>query len=326
MGVAQESPQGPQNEKAKKTFQQGLESERKHDYLFALSDFKKADKQDGGHCTVCQTKIIQLGMDLPDFDAAEAAAAEMVAAAQPRSTPEALAHYQYAFLLVREAEARRKNAVLQRAHEEFTKALAIAPKFPAALFGDGLTLSKLNQDAAAKVQFQEYVKLAKADDPQRARAQRYIDDPDLTRARMAPPFALTTIDGKRVSLDDLQGKVVLLDFWATWCGPCREALPRMQKIVKSFQGKPLVVLSVSIDTDENAWKKFVGQNEMTWLQSRDEGFNGTLANLFGVHAIPHTFTIDADGVLQDERIGDAAIEGKLKKLVAKAEELGAKAQ
>ena len=91
-------------------------------------------------------------------------------------------------------------------------------------------------------------------------------------------------------------------------------------------GQPLVVLSVSVDDDEGKWKDFVAKNEMTWLQYCDHGFTGPVAKSFGVNAIPHTFTIDADGVLQDEHIGDAAIEGKLKKLVKRAQEKQAKMQ
>lgn len=109
--------------------------------------------------------------------------------------------------------------------------------------------------------------------------------------------------------------------WATWCGPCREALPHIREVARKFQGQPLVILSVSLDTDEQRWKEFVSKNEMTWLQYRDGGFEGPIARLFGVQAIPHTFTIDADGVLQDEHVGDASIEGKLKKLIARAREL-----
>ena len=135
---------------------------------------------------------------------------------------------------------------------------------------------------------------------------------------MAPPFTITTTDGQRVSMDDLAGKVVLLDFWATWCEPCREALPHMREIAKKFQAEPLVVLSVSLDNDEQKWRDFIVKNEMTWPQYRDGGFTGPISRKFGVEAIPHTFTIDADGVLQDEHIGDASIEGKLKKLVSRA--------
>jgi thiol-disulfide isomerase/thioredoxin len=138
---------------------------------------------------------------------------------------------------------------------------------------------------------------------------------------MAPAFAVRTEDGQRISFNDMQGKVVLIDFWATWCGPCREALPHVRQIAQKFQGQPLVVLSVSLDSDEAKWKDFVAKNGMTWLQYRDGGFEGSLSRLFGVNAIPHTFTIDADGVLQDEHIGDASIEGKLKKLCARAREL-----
>jgi thiol-disulfide isomerase/thioredoxin len=165
------------------------------------------------------------------------------------------------------------------------------------------------------------VKAKSGEDPNRQRALRYISRPELARARMAPAFSITTLDGQRMSMDDLQGKVVLLDFWATWCVPCREALPHIQKVAKKFQGEPLLILSVSLDSEEQKWKEFVVKNEMTWPQYRDGSFSGPIARMFSVNAIPHTFTIDADGVLQDEHIGDASIEGKLKKLLARAREL-----
>jgi peroxiredoxin len=133
---------------------------------------------------------------------------------------------------------------------------------------------------------------------------------------MAPAFSVTTTDGQKISMDDLQGKVVLLDFWATWCGPCREALPHIRNVAKKFQGQPLVILSVSLDADEGKWKEFIAKNEMTWPQYRDGDFGGPIAKLFGVNAIPHTFTIDSYGVLQEEHVGDASIEGKLKKLLS----------
>src|SRR5260370_40997234 len=95
----------------------------------------------------------------------------------------------------------------------------------------------------------------------------------------------------------------------------------MRSIAKNFQGQPLVVLSVSLDTDEQRWKDFIEKNEMTWLHYRDGGFTGPISKMFCVEAIPHTFTIDADGVLQDEHICDASIERKLKKLGYRAREL-----
>jgi len=310
----------PTDEKALKTYNNAVQLMSQRMEAAALGEFKKADKQDGGHCYACQKQMIRLGSEFDDWKTVELAAQEMIADAKgDRAT--AIAHYEYGVMLVREATQRHKEELYTRAHDEFTKALAAYPGFPDALFLDGKALAQLHQDDAAKTRFEEFAKMQTADDPNHQRALRYINNPELARARMAPAFALTTLDGQHISMDDLQGKVVLLDFWATWCSPCREALPHLRNIAKKFEGQPLVVLSVSLDANEEQWKKFVAENQMTWLQYRDGGFTSPISTMFGVTAIPHTFTIDAEGVLQDEHIGDASIEGKLKKLLAQACEL-----
>jgi len=320
--LAQQIVDGPSNDKALKTYKEALGYLHQRLYGAALDEFKKADKQDDRHCFGCQKNMIKYGMELRDWKTAEAAAEEMVAESKT-DKEQALAHHQLAWVLVQEGMIRRKDEPFGRAHEELLKALSSYTNFPGAIFLDGQTLAHLKQDDAAKARFEQYVKMRPADDPDCQRALRYIADPELARARMAPPFAITTTDGQRISLDDMKGKVVLMDFWATWCAPCREALPHMREIAKKFQGQPLFILSVSLDSDEQKWKDFVVKNEMTWPQYRDGGFTGSIAKLFAVEAIPHTFTIDADGVLQDEHIGDASIEGKLKKLVARARDLQA---
>jgi thiol-disulfide isomerase/thioredoxin len=326
LGFAQEkAADGPANEKAQKTFKQGLDYLHQRMTDTALDCFKKADKQDEGHCLACQKRMIKFGIELRDWKTAETGAQEMVAQAQgPRNV--AMAHFQLGAVLMNEGIDKHKDDVLTRAHEQMLQALAAVANFPAAVYSDGLVLAHLKQDDAARAKFEAFAKMRPADDPDRQRALRYITQPELARARMAPAFAITTTDGQRISMDDLAGKVVLLDFWATWCGPCREALPHMREIAQKFQGQPLVVLSVSLDSDEGKWKDFIVKNEMTWLQYRDGGFTGPIAKMFGVEAIPHTFTIDADGVLQDEHIGDASIEGKLKKLVNRARDVQAAAK
>lgn len=317
--------EGPTDQKARKAFKEAFDYLRERKLEAALDSFKKANKEDGGHCRPCLSKIIDLALELRDWKSAQTAAAGIAADAQGERNV-ALADYQLGMVILDEALEKRKDDLFRAAHEEFTKALAAFARFPDALFADGQALSHLKQDDAAKSQFQKFVDMKQEGDPRRQRALRYISQPELARARLAPAFAITTIDGQRLSLDDLNGKVVLLDFWATWCGPCRAALPHMRSIAKNFQGQPLVVLSVSLDSDEQKWKDFIAKNEMTWLQYRDGGFNGRIAKMFGVEAIPHTFTIDADGVLQDEHIGDASIEGKLKKLVSHAREVPATAK
>ncbi len=318
--LGQDQPGGPTNEKALKTFQEAVELERKGDKFWALDRYKKADKQDGGRCTACQMKMIEYGIELREWKAAETAAAELVEGARSEKDA-AEAHYLAGMVWFKEGLHKDKEELFSRSHEEMTKALAAIPDFTDALMTDGRALAHLKQDAAAKARFEQYVKLRPADDPDRKRALRCIERPELARAALAPPFTVTAIDGTRFSLEEFQGKVVLLDFWATWCAPCREALPHIREIVNRFQGQPLVVLSVSLDEDEGKWEEFVSSNGMTWPQYWDGGFQGTIARLFRVKQIPHTFTIDADGVLQDERIGDAAIEGKIKKLLARVQEM-----
>ena len=312
--------EGPTDEKAKKTYEHALEEAKStRGIIFALDDFKKADKQDGGRCRACQRQMVKYGIKLQEWKTAEFAAAEMIEGARDQKEI-ALAHYQYAVVLIDEAQEKHKQEIFSHAHDELEKALSAFQNFPDAVYLDGVALGSLGQDAAAKERFEQFVKVRPASDPQRQRAVRYLARPELVRARMVPPFTVTTVDGKKLSMDDLQGKVVLLDFWATWCAPCREALPHMQQVAKKFKDEPLVILSVSLDSNEQAWKEFIDKHEMTWLHYRDGGFTGPISRMFGVTAIPHTFTIDTDGVLQEEHIGDASIEGKLKKLTARAHE------
>jgi peroxiredoxin len=318
--LAQEKIGGPASEKAQKSYKEAEQYLYQRDYPSALDSFKKADKQDAGRCRECQKQMIKYGTELGDWKTAELAAEEETAEAQGDKET-AIAHYQFALVLMNEGQQKHKDEIYSRAHEEITKALAAVANFPEAIFLDGRILAQLKQDDAAKARFEQYAKMRPADDPNRQRALRYVANPELARARMAPAFAVVTLDGQHVSMDDLRGKVVLMDFWATWCGPCREALPRIREMAKKFQGQPLVILSVSLDSDEQKWKEFVATNGMTWPQYRDGGFTSPIAKMFGVNAIPHTFTIDADGVLQEEHIGDASIEGKIKKLLAHAREM-----
>ena len=317
--VAQQPKEAPADEKARKSYERALEDLKHRKPQIALDEFKKADKQSGGHCLGCEKQMIRYGVQFEDWRAAELGAEEMIANSQG-DTAVALAHYQSAMVFYREASQRHKDELFARSHNECTKALAVPVKFPEAVYLDGQALAHLRQDDAAKAQFAKFIKIAATDDPGRRRAERYIERPELARARMAPAFSVTTLDGKTISMDDFEGKVVLLDFWATWCPPCREAVPHLRDVAKKFQGEPLVILSVSLDSDMEKWQDFITKNQMTWLQYRDTGFSGAIAKKFGVEAIPHTFTIDSDGVLQDEHIGDAAIEGKLKKLIARAKQ------
>jgi thiol-disulfide isomerase/thioredoxin len=308
--------QGPTDAKAQKSWQEGMRWIQQRNYAAAVDSFKKADKQDGGHCSACAYKIIDSSLKTNDFKDADAAAQQLIGDAQG-TKEQALAHLERADVQFREGMVKNKTDCYAEADKEYHLTLAAYNNVPEACFYDGIALAKLNRDDEAKAQFAQYLKTAPAaNQGDRVRAQRYLGNIALARARMAPAFSFTSLEGRAVSLDGLAGKVVLIDFWATWCGPCREALPHIREIAQRFQGQPLVVMSISLDKDDAAWRSFVAKNQMTWVQYRDG--TGEIARLFAVHEIPHTFTIDADGVLEDEHVGDANLEGKLKKLCAQA--------
>jgi thiol-disulfide isomerase/thioredoxin len=211
-----------------------------------------------------------------------------------------------------------KPEELEEELKAFQQAAAIYPQNTAALFSEGQVLARLGRTDDARKSFQQCLSEMKPGEAAWLRIKHFADDPELSTHKMAPAFEVTAMDGTKFNLDAMGGKVVLIDFWATWCGPCNRELPHMKKIAKEFANDPLVILSVSWDSDEAKWKDFVAKNEMTWVQYRDA--DHVLGNKFGIDAIPHYFTIDSDGVLTAELLGeDSNVEGKLKKLIAKAQ-------
>jgi tetratricopeptide (TPR) repeat protein len=205
---------GPTDPKAQKSYQEAEDWVRRRDYNAAIGSFKKADKQDGGHCEECAKKIIEYGLKSGDYKAADAAAQQLISDAKtPVET--ATAHFQRATVQYREGVDKNKADCYAEADREFQATLAAYANVPDACFYDGICLAHLNRDDDARAEFRKYLELAPKDDAGRERAARYIDNPALARARMAPPFSATTLDGRQVSLDSLAGKVVLIDFWAT---------------------------------------------------------------------------------------------------------------
>lgn len=116
---------------------------------------------------------------------------------------------------------------------------------------------------------------------------------------VAPGFNLEGISGDRVSLEDMRGKYVLLDFWASWCRPCRASMPHLKEVYAAYKDKGLEIVGISIDTDNDAWRKAVADDQTPWvhvIDSRTGGGQGSdIAKIYGVRAIPTLFMVDPDG-------------------------------
>ena len=114
------------------------------------------------------------------------------------------------------------------------------------------------------------------------------------------------------------GKVVLIDFWASWCPPCRKETPHLVELYKQYKNKGFEIVGISLDSKADAWAKGVKDLNITWIQLSDlKGWQNAGAALYGVNSIPHTVLVDKDGTIIAKNIHGEEIDAKLQETLNK---------
>lgn len=148
--------------------------------------------------------------------------------------------------------------------------------------------------------------------------QKIEDMQQVNIGGMAPNFELTTPEGKKLSLNELRGHIVLLDFWASWCGPCLAEVPNLKVIYEKYHSKGLEILSVSLDEKEAVWKSAIERKALTWHHvSSLKGWKCPVAKRFKVIGIPRMYIIDPQGKIIAQDLRGEKLAAKMDELFSK---------
>jgi thiol-disulfide isomerase/thioredoxin len=132
----------------------------------------------------------------------------------------------------------------------------------------------------------------------------------------APEIALNNPDGKEIKLSSLRGKYVLIDFWASWCGPCRRESPNVVRMYNKYKDQGFTVFSVSLDQSVEPWKAAIAKDGLVWPNHVSDllRWDSPLPQLYGFNGIPHTVLVDKEGMIIGTGLRGPSLEQKLKEI------------
>lgn len=280
-------------------FQKGLDLLRRRRYEDALKSFKRANEMRNKQSAECFFGMAQAYMGLEAYKTAAESCDKMIEFSGGDTQRQAQA-YNLKGIAVQAQAGSKDQKKLQEAEALFRQGLALNTDHPILHFNLGFTLMQENRDAEGLVELKKYLELV-SEGAKAEHALKLIENPRRAREAYAPDFSVTTSEGEYITIEDLRGKVVLLDFWGVWCPPCVEAVPAMRSLNKRFAKEKFVIIGIDVRDDEDTWRAFTAKNEMVWSQYRDR--DSVVQRAFEVRAFPTYILIDHEGIVRFRSVG-----------------------
>lgn len=285
-------------------------------YELALDAYHKADKLSHHTSAMAFLKIASVEKKAGDFSDALDDAKKAVKAAGDNKAMN-IQVLQFRASLLAQMAGKPTDKKLKEAEEELRQALTVDPANAVTHLDLGMILLRQERDAEGIPELNIYITSPGANPATVAETKLVIASPIRARTPFAPNFSFTTQDHQTISNASLRGKVVLLDFWGTWCPPCRESVPTLRDLNKKYSGKAFQLVGVSSDNDEDVWKTFIQAQHMDWpdyLDASDE-----VLRAFKIESFPTFIVLDKDGVIRFRQsgVGDSTA-GELSDAINKA--------
>jgi len=271
------------------------------DFGGAIGAYNKADKLSQHNCPDCLLALYQIYKRMGELGYALDEAKKALKEAGEDKVVAARAHECEAILLAAMAGRKPTDKKLAQAVEDLHATIALNPSDAMAHYNLGILLMRQEKNGAGTTELRTYLASPARNAADSRKAETYIANPLYAREPIAPSFSFTTLEGAQISLEALKGKVTLLDFWGTWCPPCRESVPTLVNLHKKFAGKPVEFVGISSDSDQNAWRTFIAAHHMDWPEYID--LSDAVQETFEIDSFPTYIVIDAQGMIRFRQSG-----------------------
>ena len=278
-----------QRQEVDRELEAGKQALTKGQYSDAITHFTQANQMQQEKCSECYVWLARIDMASGNLRPALEHTEKAIATA--RTDLQRSSGQLYRGIVL----SRQGNLV--EAETAFKAASLANPDCVECRFNLGFVLLKEAKDdegiAVLKTVLRDFVGT-----PRGREIQRFIDDPSRVRKNYAPEFSAKLRTGEEISLDTFKGKVVLLDFWGTWCEPCRVALPSLKELAAKVDPAKVAVVSIDEGDSKEKWERFIESNGMTWPQVYDQDL--ALHRAFGVDGYPRYFVLSKDGIILEQ--------------------------